>query len=60
MRAEPIGTVLDLRTANSQKCEAVPRRARIEGSKTLYHSTPGSKVIKQKKRTMTFEHHYNF
>ena len=26
------GTVLDLRTTTSQKCEAVPRRARIQGS----------------------------
>ena len=25
----PIGTVLNLRTTTSQKCEAVPRRARI-------------------------------
>ena len=28
-------TVLDLRTPDSRKCEAVPRRARIEGAKTL-------------------------
>jgi len=27
-----IGTVLDLRTITLQKCEAVPRRARISGS----------------------------
>ena len=26
------GTVLNLRTTTSQKCAAVPRRARIEGS----------------------------
>ena len=29
LRAVPIGTVLNLRTTTSQKCEAVPRRARI-------------------------------
>ena len=29
LRAVPIGTVLNLRTTASQKCEAVPRRARI-------------------------------
>ena len=28
-------TVLDLRTPDSRKCEAVPRRARIEGAKTF-------------------------
>ena len=27
-------SVLNLRTATSQKCEALPRRARIEGSQT--------------------------
>ena len=32
MRAVPIGTVLNLRITVSQKCAAVPRRARIEGS----------------------------
>ena len=31
-RVVPFGTVLDLRTTTSQKCVAVPRRARIEGS----------------------------
>ena len=31
----PIGTVLNLRTTTSQKCAAVPRRARIQGSWTL-------------------------
>ena len=31
----PPGTVLDLRTTTSQKCEAVPRRARIQGSWTI-------------------------
>jgi len=29
LRAVPIGTVLNLRTTTSQKCEAVPRRARF-------------------------------
>ena len=28
LRAVPIGTVLNLRTTTSQKCEAVPRRSR--------------------------------
>ena len=31
-RVAQFGTVLDLRTTPSQKCEAVPRRARIAGS----------------------------
>ena len=31
-RAVPIGTVLDLGKTASQRCEAVPRRARIQGS----------------------------
>ena len=36
LRAVPIGTLLNLRTTTtSQKCEAVPRRARISGSETL-------------------------
>jgi len=30
-----IGTLLNLRTTASKKCAAVPRRARIPGSKTL-------------------------
>jgi len=29
LRAVPIGAVLSLRTTTSQKCEAVPRRARV-------------------------------
>ena len=29
LRAVPIGTVLNLRTTTSQKCAALPRRARI-------------------------------
>ena len=29
LRAVPFGTVLNLRTTTSQKCEEVPRRARI-------------------------------
>ena len=32
--AVPIGTVLNLRKSFLQKCEAVPRRARVEGSST--------------------------
>ena len=32
LRAVPIGTVLNFRTTTSQKCEAGPRRARIQGS----------------------------
>ena len=32
MRVVPFGIVLDLRTTTSQKCVAVPRRARIQGS----------------------------
>ena len=30
--ATACGTVLNLRTTTSQKCEAVPRRARIKGA----------------------------
>ena len=33
-----------------RECEAVPMRARFSDSKTLYHSTPGSRVIKEKKK----------
>jgi len=32
LRAVPIDTVLNLRKTDPQKCEAVPRRARIQGS----------------------------
>ena len=39
---------LDLRTTTAQNCEAVPMGARIQGSKTLYLSTLGSRVIKKK------------
>ena len=44
--------VLNLKTTNSQKCEAVPRRARIEGSQTfvgLRVIALGLRVIKQKR-----------
>ena len=34
LRDVPIGAVLNLGTTSSQKCEAVPRRARIQGSLT--------------------------
>ena len=36
-------------TTTSQKCEAVPRRARFKARRFLYHSTLGSRVIKKKK-----------
>ena len=32
VRVVLFGTVLDLRTTTSQECEAVPRRARIQGA----------------------------
>ena len=34
VRAVPIGTVLNLRRSTSQKCEAGPRRACIQGAET--------------------------
>jgi len=39
--------VLNLRTTTSQKCAAVPRRARVKG---VYHTTLGWRVIKKKKK----------
>ena len=40
-------TVLNLRTTTSQKCEAVPRRARVfKAHRLVYHSTLGSRAIK--------------
>ena len=42
---------LRLPTTTSQKCEAVPRRAR-KAHRLLYHSTLDSRVIKKKKRRM--------
>ena len=36
-----IGTLLNLRTSTSQKCEAVLRRARIQGSKTCVSLNSG-------------------
>ena len=50
----PFGRVLDLRTTISQNCEAVPRRARIQGASTfasINSSTLGSRVVKKKKKT---------
>ena len=41
---------LNLRTTSSQKCEAVPRRARIKTRRLVYHSTPGTRVVKMKKK----------
>jgi len=46
----PIGTVLNLRTTTLQKCEAVPRRARIKAHRLVYHSTLGLRVIKKKRK----------
>ena len=50
LRAVPMGTVLNLRTTTSPKCEAVPKGARIQGSyhRLVYRSTLGSRVIKKK------------
>ena len=42
------GALLD-RKNTSQKCEAVPRRAR-EAHRLVYHSTLGLRVIKKRKR----------
>jgi len=42
------GTVLDLRTNTSQKREAVPRRARIQGSEIFVSLHSG--VIKNKRK----------
>jgi hypothetical protein len=35
LRIVPFGTVLDFRTTTSQNCEAVSRRARIQGAETF-------------------------
>ena len=34
-RTPAVGTVFNLKTTTAQKCAAVPRRARIQGSSTL-------------------------
>jgi len=45
------GFVLNSRTSASQKCAAVPRRARrYKAHRLWYHSTIGSKVIKKRGR----------
>ena len=39
-RVVQFGTIFDSRGATSQKCEAAPRRARIQGSSTLVSLNP--------------------
>ena len=59
-----VGTVLNLGPTSSQKCEAVPRRARIferpcrgglvfKAHRLLHHSTLGLRVIKKKKKKVS-------
>ena len=50
LRVVPFGTVLDLRTTTSQNCVAIPRRDRLEGSKTFVSLNSGWRVIKKKKK----------
>jgi hypothetical protein len=39
-----------VKTTSLHEYAAVPRRARISGSRLLYHSTLGLRVIKKKKK----------
>jgi len=58
VRRKPVvcGLVLDLRTTVSQKCGAVPKRARMYGGRLVskdhrrvYHSTLGSRVMEKRR-----------
>jgi len=45
-----VGTVLNFRTTALHKCAAVPRGLVFKAHRRLYHSTPGFRVIKKKKK----------
>ena len=49
-RLRSIGVVLNLRTTSSQKCEAVPRRARVQGSKTCERHNSRLESDKEEKK----------
>ena len=41
LRAVPSGTLINLRTSAYQRCGVVPRRARVEARRFMYHSNSG-------------------
>ena len=43
-----LGVEGDSWTTSSQKCEAVSKWARVQGSWTLYHSVEGSRAMKKR------------
>ena len=53
LRVVRFGTVLDLRTTTWQKCGAVPRRARIEGSQTCVSLNPRLESNEEEKKRAT-------